>query len=1012
MRLVGRREDFEITIHGWSAGGVALAIVLACFAGFLSWRSARQATEDSSWVAHAHAANVALDAALANAIDVETGARGFGATGDEKFLEPFTSGQHAVHPNLDAITSLVPDSLQKEQLQRLRTQIDACLAIAEEIVAERRRSGTVPSVATFARGKQRMDAARATIDEMRAEEATLVEKRAKQSEAARSHATSVTLVTTLVGILLLLFAGLASSHQISQSAKLRGEIQLLNKDLERRVDDRTRALRAEILEREHAEDAMRASEHRYRQLFERSIDAICINEMVLDSEGKPCDFRWIDINPHYEVLTGLRREQIIGRRALEVLPTLEPFWLDLFSQVVDSGEPVSFEQFVSPLGRCYRGNAYPVEQGRFGVSFTDVTARKQAEEAVRESGQRLHNILESAMDAIITVDAEQRIVLFNQAASKMFLCPVVEALGQPLERFIPQRFRGAHAAHVRKFGESETTSRAMGALGTLRALRGDGEEFPIEASISQAESSGKKLYSVILRDITQRELAAKAQRDLASIVTFSHDAIIGKDLKGIVTSWNPGAEEIYGYSAEEMIGKSITTPIPKDGIDDFHLIMQKISRGEDVLHYECERIRKDGQAIHVSLSVSAVRDETGKIIGASTIARDITAQKKSELALQENARLLDLAQVLVRDTESRIVLWNQGAEKLYGFTREEALGKISHVLLQTQFPEPIDVIERKLNQAGRWEGELVHRRRDNSILVVVSVWLLHRDQQGHPLHILEANTDVTQKKAAEEKIRTLNNELERRVHERTAQLEAANKELEAFTYSVSHDLRAPLRHISGFSKMLVEEFGAALPPEAHHYLERIQGGTLRMGQLVDDLLNLARIGRQALRMKVAGLRTIVDELIDELQPECADRTVEWKIGALPVAECDPGLLKQVFQNLLTNALKFTRPRAVAVIEIGQQEENGAPVIFVRDNGVGFSMKHSDKLFGVFQRLHRQEDFEGTGVGLATVQRIVQKHDGRIWTEAEPDKGATFYFTIGGTECNGIKTKTAAVGEKV
>jgi PAS domain S-box-containing protein len=357
------------------------------------------------------------------------------------------------------------------------------------------------------------------------------------------------------------------------------------------------------------------------------------------------------------------------------------------------------------------------------------------------------------------------------------------------------------------------------------------------------------------------------------------------------------------------------------------------------------------------------------------------------------------------------VSWNQGSEKLYGFTREEAVGNISHALLRTQFPEPLEAIEVTLKRAGRWEGELVHRRRDGSVLVVASVWVLHRDSQGRPLRILEADTDVTQKNAAEQEIRKLNNELEQRVRERTAQLEAANKELEAFTYSVSHDLRAPLRHISGFSKMLAEEAGQSLPPDGQHYLERIQGGTRRMGQLVDDLLNLGRLGRQSLRLQVAELRPIVDSLIDELQPESVDRQVEWKIGDLPALDCDPGLLKQVLQNLLANALKFTKSRAPAIIEIGQKEEDGKLVIFVRDNGVGFNMKYSDKLFGVFQRLHRQEDFEGTGVGLATAQRIVQKHGGRIWAEAELDKGAGFYFTIGNGNHAAIKASAAAVGEK-
>jgi two-component system sensor histidine kinase/response regulator len=246
---------------------------------------------------------------------------------------------------------------------------------------------------------------------------------------------------------------------------------------------------------------------------------------------------------------------------------------------------------------------------------------------------------------------------------------------------------------------------------------------------------------------------------------------------------------------------------------------------------------------------------------------------------------------------------------------------------------------------------------------------------------------------SETRVRQLNESLERRVADRTAELASANRELETFTYSVSHDLRAPLRQIDGFSRILLEHAGPALDSKSQHYLRRIQEGTQHMGRLVDDLLNLAQLGRQDVHTRATPLDAVVKDALDEVRAEWGDRKIQWTIGGLPTVECDPGLMKIVFTNLLSNAIKYTRLRELAIIEVASTGSNGRCTIFVRDNGVGFNMKYADKLFGVFQRLHRADQFEGSGVGLATVQRIIHKHGGQIWAEAEPNQGATFFFTL-------------------
>jgi signal transduction histidine kinase len=300
-------------------------------------------------------------------------------------------------------------------------------------------------------------------------------------------------------------------------------------------------------------------------------------------------------------------------------------------------------------------------------------------------------------------------------------------------------------------------------------------------------------------------------------------------------------------------------------------------------------------------------------------------------------------------------------------------------------------------------GLAIRREIEKSNRVRVQLQLLNASLEQR---VEQRTAELTR---TQHEIHQLNEALEHRVTERTAQLAEANKELESFTYSVAHDLRAPLRHIAGFSGILVEEYSASLTGEAQRYLQRIRDGTLKMGELVDELLNLARVGRQAANLQPVKLNSIIEEVLCILEPEIASRQIEWKIQDLPCVECDPILIKQVFQNLISNALKYSRPRAPAVIEIGQTSENGMPALFVRDNGVGFDMKYADKLFGVFQRLHRSEDFEGVGVGLATVQRIIKKHHGRVWANAQLDKGATFYFTLGGTQTAETKSETFAMG---
>jgi signal transduction histidine kinase len=354
------------------------------------------------------------------------------------------------------------------------------------------------------------------------------------------------------------------------------------------------------------------------------------------------------------------------------------------------------------------------------------------------------------------------------------------------------------------------------------------------------------------------------------------------------------------------------------------------------------------------------------------------------LPIQPSDHVRDLFNILEKD--ERVLLKERAAAVQANIKRTKVVLALAVALTVLILFSAVRLVQREILLRAQVEVGL--RRAQEMMGLKLEG---QRAELGHVLEDLHAQ--IIARTRAEEEVLELNADLGRRVKQRTAELEEMNQELEAFSYSVSHDLRAPLRHLDGFSRILQQTYGSQLPDEAQHYLERIRSAARHMGQLVEDLLHLARVGRQTTRREMRSLRLLVDEARNELEPECVEREIRWEIGALPAVEVDPGLFRQVFMNLFSNAVKFTRERKVATIEVGSFEGNGIWVIFVRDNGAGFDPRHADKLFGVFQRLHRQDEFEGTGIGLATVHRIVQKHGGRVWAESQVDQGACFYFSV-------------------
>lgn len=463
---------------------------------------------------------------------------------------------------------------------------------------------------------------------------------------------------------------------------------------------------------------------------------------------------------------------------------------------------------------------------------------------------------------------------------------------------------------------------------------------------------------------------------------------------------NPAFCNIMGYSEEELqkfTFKDVSHP--EDIIKDLPNIQKLINKEISIYKTEKRYIRKDGQVIWGSLTVSAAYDSDGQFLYNLGIIEDITNRKRVEKELRESEQKYRLLfednphPMWVYDLETLNFLEvNQAAITKYGYSREEFLKmNLKDIRPAGEIEKLMDNVRQDSDELS-FSGEWKHKNRDGDIFLVeiISHSIIYDNKKAR---LVLAN-DITKRLQAEEEIRKLNETLEQRVIERTDQLEMANKELEAFSYSVSHDLRAPLRHINGYVDLLNDRFQDNLPEKASHYLGVITDAAKQMGLLIDDLLQFSRTGRQELRKVKIDMNVLVSEVLeDKIKPDIKDRKIIWSVQELPEVFGDYSLLKQVWVNLLDNAVKYTKYKESAEISINFIEEKDNFVFYIRDNGVGFDMKYSSKLFGVFQRLHSQSEFEGTGIGLANVQRIVQKHNGSIWAEAEPDKGATFFFNL-------------------
>jgi PAS domain S-box-containing protein len=601
-------------------------------------------------------------------------------------------------------------------------------------------------------------------------------------------------------------------------------------------------------------------------------------------------------------------------------------------------------------------------------------------------------MLEAAPDAMLAVDQKGRIVVVNQQVERLFGYLRDELVGQRIEILLPAGLASAHVAHRGKFiGDPQT--RPMGFGLPLAGRRKDGTEFPVDISLSAAESAQGALVVAAVRDITERRRAEDEARKIderfRQLVESSPDGMVILDPHGRIQQVNAEAEAQFGFTRQEMIGNPVEMLLPE------RFRGTHVARRDGYLSAPTSRPmgaglelagrRKDGGEFPVDISLSPLDTSEGRF-GVARI-RDVTEPNRLQRELLEKAALIDLAHdaiVVLDPIRGEIRYWNGGAEALYGYTATEAIGHVGGQLLKRVAPDSYAEMVAKAAASDHWDGRLQHTTKAGEELIVDSRWAALRDAQGGVTGILEINRDITARLHAEEALVQANQALEARA-----------EELESFSSTVAHDLRTPLRGLNGFVDVLGEEAGDQLSDGAVDAMAEIRGNAIRMGQLIDDLLAFARLGKEDLQKGDVDMFRMATRTSEALAPFMSGRPIELTLEPMPRCQGDPALLEHVWTNLLANAIKFTAGRLPARITAGAEVQDGRTVYFVRDNGVGFDMAHAGKLFRVFQRLHAVDEFEGTGVGLATVMRICTRHGGTAWAQAALDNGATFYFTVEG-----------------
>ncbi len=740
---------------------------------------------------------------------------------------------------------------------------------------------------------------------------------------------------------------------------------------------------SDITDRKRVEAELRTSEARYRALVESQIDLI--------SRYRP-DTTLTFVNDAYCQFYGKTRQELVGHSFLDMVAP------EFHDQALKETE--NFTRNPSPIGGEYLNYRWDGkecwiywilqgivdENGRvveIQASGRDITPLKQAEEALRVSMTQVQTIINGAPIILFSFD-QDGIFTFSEGKT-------LESMGLKPEELVGRSATDIY--HDRPDILGYVHRAIAGEIFTIQTSVA-GFTFDIYYSPLLSEKGQNTGAIGVAVDVTERKQIEEALREkteeLDRFFTVALDLLCIADTDGYFRRLNPQWEVVLGYSLPELEGQRFLDFVHPEDQASTLAALAELDAQKSVLNFVNRYRCKDGSYRWIEWRSYPA----GNAIYAA--ARDITERKKVEEALQMFRYSIDQAPIDISwiNQDGDFLYVNEQVCRSLGYTREELLR------LRLWDIDPVFPKERWNNnwkryrenrQGGGEHHETIHRRKDG-VDFPVEVSSKHLWFGDNELHVAFVN-DISQRKKVEDEIRRLNEELEQRVKERTHQLETANKELEAFSYSVSHDLRAPLRAIDGYTRILVEDYESSLDAEGKRVCAVIRQQTQRMGQLIDDLLAFSRLNRAQMQLVPIDMEKMVASVFQELTTPQDRECLDFKLNPLPTATGDPTLIRQVWTNLLSNAIKFSARRERGAIEVGSRQEAGETHYYVRDNGAGFDMRYADKLFGVFQRLHSEREFSGTGVGLAIVQRVIHRHGGRVWAESEVDQGATFTFTL-------------------